>query len=77
MMLTGKNIRARKALKLGLVDSVAPVWLIEEAKKFAADLASNRLPVPVRKAKGKWTALLVGQWIHRTCAIWCSKPSME
>ena len=59
MMLTGKNIRARKALKLGLVDKVvAPVWLIDEAKKFAADLASKRLPVPARKAKGSWTAQL-------------------
>ena len=38
MMLTGKNVRARKALKLGLVDKVvAPVWLIDEAK-IAADL---------------------------------------
>ena len=59
MMLTGKNIRARKALKMGLVDKVvAPVWLIDEAKKFAADLASKRLPVPARKVKGNWTAQL-------------------
>lgn len=59
MMLTGKNIRARKALKMGLVDKVvAPVWLLDEAKKLAADLASKRLPVPARKAKGGWTAEL-------------------
>ncbi len=59
MMLTGKNIRARKALKMGLVDKVvAPVWLLDEAKKFAAELASKRLPVPVRKVKGNWTAQL-------------------
>ncbi len=57
MMLTGKNIRARKALKMGLVDKVVPrVWLLDEAKKFAAELASKRLPVPARKAKGNWTA---------------------
>ena len=59
MMLTGKNIRARKALKMGLVDKVvAPVWLIDEAKKFAAELAAKRLPVLARKAKGNWTAQL-------------------
>ena len=44
MMLTGKNIRSRKALKMGLVDKVVPpVWLLSEAKKFAAELAGKRL----------------------------------
>jgi 3-hydroxyacyl-CoA dehydrogenase/enoyl-CoA hydratase/3-hydroxybutyryl-CoA epimerase len=62
MMLTGKNIRARKALKMGLVDKVVPkVWLLEEAKKLAADLAAKRLPVPAKQNKGAWTAR-IGQW---------------
>jgi 3-hydroxyacyl-CoA dehydrogenase/enoyl-CoA hydratase/3-hydroxybutyryl-CoA epimerase len=62
MMLTGKNIRARKALKMGLVDKVVPpVWLLSEAKKFAAELAGKRLPALVRKTKGNWTAQ-VGRW---------------
>ena len=57
MMLTGKNIRARKALKMGLVDKVVPpVWLLDEAKTFAAGLAGKRLPVLARKVKGNWTA---------------------
>ena len=33
MMLTGRNIRPKKALKLGLVDKVVPqTWLVSEAK---------------------------------------------
>ena len=35
MMLTGRNIRASKALRMGLVDKVVPkVWLLEKAFWF-------------------------------------------
>ncbi|MFZ4577976.1 MAG: fatty acid oxidation complex subunit alpha FadJ [Myxococcota bacterium] len=48
MMLTGKNIRAAKAVKLGLATlSVPHGQLLDGAKKLAADLAAGRpLPTP-------------------------------
>jgi 3-hydroxyacyl-CoA dehydrogenase/enoyl-CoA hydratase/3-hydroxybutyryl-CoA epimerase len=42
LILTGKSVKARKALKLGLVDEVVPVpILLEVAKKRARELASG------------------------------------
>ncbi len=43
MMLTGKNIRPSKALKLGLVDAAVPAGkLLESARKLAVDLAHGK-----------------------------------
>ncbi len=43
MMLTGKNIRASKALKLGLVDAAVPEGkLLDSARKLAVDLAHGK-----------------------------------
>lgn len=43
MMLTGKNIRASKALKMGLVSAAVPRnQLMEAAKRWARDLAHGR-----------------------------------
>jgi 3-hydroxyacyl-CoA dehydrogenase / enoyl-CoA hydratase / 3-hydroxybutyryl-CoA epimerase len=50
MMLTGRNIRPKKALKMGLVDKVVPKsWLIPEAKKLALDLVAKRKPTKQSK----------------------------
>lgn len=51
MMLTGKTIRAEKALKLGLVDRVVPrSQLLPAARAFAAELAAGK---PARKKAKK------------------------
>jgi 3-hydroxyacyl-CoA dehydrogenase/enoyl-CoA hydratase/3-hydroxybutyryl-CoA epimerase len=51
MMLTGKNIRAAKALRMGLVDRVVPRnQLLSAAKSFAADLVAGK---PARKPRKK------------------------
>ena len=51
MMLTGKNIRAEKALKMGLVDAVVPERnLLSAARDLAAALAEGK---PARKPKKK------------------------
>lgn len=51
MMLTGKNIRAEKALKMGLVDQVVPERsLLTAARDLAAALADGQ---PARKKKKK------------------------
>ncbi len=50
MMLTGKNIRASKALKLGLVNAAVPApQLLQAAKKMALDLAAGRAPQAPKK----------------------------
>lgn len=44
MMLTGKNIRAAKALKMGLVDRTVPrLQLLDAAKSLARDLAHGKV----------------------------------
>ncbi|HEY6105801.1 MAG TPA: 3-hydroxyacyl-CoA dehydrogenase NAD-binding domain-containing protein, partial [Anaeromyxobacteraceae bacterium] len=44
LILTGKNVRPRKALAIGLVDEVAPApLLLEVARRRAAELASGAL----------------------------------
>jgi len=51
MILTGEMITAQEALKIGLVNKVAPVELyLEEAKNIAAAIA-KKSPVAVRLAK--------------------------
>ncbi len=51
MMLTGKTIRAEKALKMGLVDRVVPrSLLLASARAFAAELAAGK---PARKKAKK------------------------
>ena len=53
MMLTGRNIRAKKALKMGLVDRVVPPnMLLRAARDMAADLANGRRK-PIRKTSMK------------------------
>ena len=54
LILTGKNVRPRKALAIGLVDEVAPApLLLEVARRRAAELASGALkrarPAGVRR----------------------------
>jgi len=50
MMLTGKRVRARKALRLGLVDEVTPPGTVfEKALERAEDLIEGRLVRPFRK----------------------------
>ena len=50
MMLTGQRVRARKALKMGLVDAVAPPGgLVETACKAALLLAGGKLRRRARK----------------------------
>ncbi len=45
MMLTGKNIRASKAVKLGLAAKAVPVpQLLDAARAYAADLAAGKAP---------------------------------
>ena len=52
MMLTGKNIRATKALKMGLVDRVVPNnQLLDQARRFAGELADGKSPRRPRKKK--------------------------
>ncbi|MEO1171424.1 MAG: fatty acid oxidation complex subunit alpha FadJ [Myxococcota bacterium] len=47
MILTGKNIRARRARKLGLVDEVVPEpILVETACELALRAADGKLPAP-------------------------------
>jgi 3-hydroxyacyl-CoA dehydrogenase/enoyl-CoA hydratase/3-hydroxybutyryl-CoA epimerase len=47
LILTGKSVRARKALKLGLVDEVVPKSILREvAERRAAELADGKLESP-------------------------------
>ncbi len=52
MMLTGKNIRASKALKMGLVDAAVPKGkLLDAARKYAVDLAHGKPAHAKKKPK--------------------------
>lgn len=58
MILTGKNIRADKAYKLGLVDQLIPSAIFfEESKKLALKLAAGEVPFKPRKGLGFLKAL--------------------
>jgi 3-hydroxyacyl-CoA dehydrogenase/enoyl-CoA hydratase/3-hydroxybutyryl-CoA epimerase len=49
MILTGKELTAKKALQLGVVDEVMPkAILLETARKRAAELASGKKKLPMR-----------------------------
>lgn len=51
MMLTGKNIRSAKALKMGLIDRMVPHnQLLSQAKRFAGELADGK---PARRPRKK------------------------
>lgn len=53
LILAGKSVKARKALKIGLVDEVAPAAsLLEVARARAAALASGKLRRGKRRKKG-------------------------
>jgi 3-hydroxyacyl-CoA dehydrogenase/enoyl-CoA hydratase/3-hydroxybutyryl-CoA epimerase len=74
MMLTGKNIRADKARKLGLVDNTVPKnQLIDAARKLALDLAQGRKPGPAKKkapmAKEVQDMLLEGNALGRRVVL--------
>ncbi|MBD89807.1 MAG: fatty acid oxidation complex subunit alpha FadJ [Deltaproteobacteria bacterium] len=52
MMLTGKNIRSAKALKMGLIDRMVPHnQLLSQAKRFAGELADGKAARRPRKKK--------------------------
>ncbi len=58
MMLTGKNIYARKAKKIGLIDKLVNEYsLLRVAKKLALDMAGKKI---VRKDKRSITDKLLG-----------------
>ncbi|HEY5219028.1 MAG TPA: 3-hydroxyacyl-CoA dehydrogenase NAD-binding domain-containing protein, partial [Gemmatimonadaceae bacterium] len=60
MILTGKNVRARKALQIGLVDEmVHPAILLDVAEKRALELANGtRRPIRTGRGAGATGALL-------------------
>jgi 3-hydroxyacyl-CoA dehydrogenase/enoyl-CoA hydratase/3-hydroxybutyryl-CoA epimerase len=60
MMLTGKQLRARQALKAGLVDEVVPqAILLQAAVELALKgrPASRDMPVRERVLAGPWAAI--------------------
>lgn len=68
MILTGKQLRARQALKAGLVDDVVPQTILLEAAVELAKkerLAQRTLPVRER--------ILAGRWGARCYFAWCVK----
>jgi 3-hydroxyacyl-CoA dehydrogenase/enoyl-CoA hydratase/3-hydroxybutyryl-CoA epimerase len=53
LILAGKTVKARKALKMGLVDeAVPPALLLDVARARAAALASGKLRRPPRRKEG-------------------------
>ena len=71
MILTGKQLRARQALKAGLVDDVVPhSILLEAAVELALKGRQARRVLPVRERV--WP----GRWGGRCClAWWARKPN--
>jgi 3-hydroxyacyl-CoA dehydrogenase / enoyl-CoA hydratase / 3-hydroxybutyryl-CoA epimerase len=71
MMLTGKTIRAKKALKLGLVDQVVPQsQLTAAAQQLAKDLARGAGPAkPKKRLKDKVQDAFFANPIGRTVAL--------
>ena len=66
MILTGKNVRAKKALGMGLVDEVVhPAILIEVAVKRAGELSAGTLKPKRGAAKGLMAAALDANPIGR------------
>jgi len=50
MMLSGRRVRAQKALSLGLIDEIStPEEIIERAEAIALDLAEGRIKAPKKK----------------------------
>jgi len=67
MILTGRNVRAKKALQMGLVDEMMhPDILIETAKQRALDLADKRIRPKRRAARGFMGVVLDGNPLGRT-----------
>lgn len=65
MILTGKQLRARQALKAGLVDDVVPQTILLEAAVELAKkerLAQRTLPVRERIWRGRWDARCYFAW---------------
>jgi 3-hydroxyacyl-CoA dehydrogenase/enoyl-CoA hydratase/3-hydroxybutyryl-CoA epimerase len=66
MILTGKNIRARKALAMGLVDEVVhPAILVELAVKRAGELSGGSLKPKRGRGRGFMAAALDGNPVGR------------
>ena len=68
LMLTGKNVRARKAMQLGLVNEmVHPAILRQLAVRRARELAEGRTPdAPARRSKGMGAVLLEDNPVGRS-----------
>jgi 3-hydroxyacyl-CoA dehydrogenase/enoyl-CoA hydratase/3-hydroxybutyryl-CoA epimerase len=66
MILTGRNVRAKKALQMGLVDEMMhPSILVEVAVKRALELAEKKLRPKRSAARGVLGALLDGNPLGR------------
>lgn len=67
MILTGRNVRARKALEMGLVDEMMhPDILLDVAVRRAGELADRKLRPRRRPARGLVGALLDGNPLGRS-----------
>jgi 3-hydroxyacyl-CoA dehydrogenase/enoyl-CoA hydratase/3-hydroxybutyryl-CoA epimerase len=76
MILSGRNIRAPKALKMGLVDEVVhPAILIDVAVDRARGLAAKRIK-PVRRSSGATDILLAGNPIGRSVVFRKARESV-
>ena len=76
MILSGRNIRAPKALKMGLVDEVVhPAILIDVAVDRARGLAAKRIK-PVRRSSGASDILLAGNPIGRSVVFRKARESV-
>jgi 3-hydroxyacyl-CoA dehydrogenase/enoyl-CoA hydratase/3-hydroxybutyryl-CoA epimerase len=76
MILAGRNIRAAKAIKLGLVDEVVhPAILIEIAVDRAAGLAEGRI-TPTKRSGGAGDLLLVGNPLGRSVVFRKARESV-
>jgi 3-hydroxyacyl-CoA dehydrogenase/enoyl-CoA hydratase/3-hydroxybutyryl-CoA epimerase len=68
MILTGKQLRARQALKAGLVDEVVPQSiLLEAAVELALKGRQAKRPLPVRER------VLAGPLGRTLCSTWWAK----
>ena len=65
MILTGKQLRARQALKAGLVDDVVHAILLEAAVELALKVASQNVLFRCERSAGLWEG--------RSCSTWWAK----
>lgn len=72
MILTGKQLRAKQALKVGLVDEVVPQTILLEA---AVELAKRRVRYTIACRYGN--AFWPDRWGGRCCSVWSVKDRTE